>query len=175
MLQVTRAVPSQVLLSWGSLPELNPQDQKETAVHGLASREHKREPVDYNTKSAEVWSRPPPQPAANNHELWVPSTITNSFSRAAKSSALYKIGVSIRNQQRSSRKRKLFTPSASQITPASMLTTINNSPQNNSEDSQSISSDESSSSSYSVSSQTSSGARPLKEFSLKVPKLELNK
>ena len=175
VLQVTRAVPSQVLLSWGSLPDVTSQGQEKEAAHGLVSREHKAVPVDYNSKSAEVWSRPPPQLAATNHELWMPATITNSFSRAAKSSALYKIGVSIRNQQRSSRKRKLFASSASQGS-AALLTATNSSQQSNSEDSHSIASDEGSSS-CSSSSQTSSevGARPLKEFSLKVPKLELNK
>ena len=185
--KLTHTVPSHVLLSWGSIPSMTSTHiSRKVSEYGVASREEKTIPPDYTTRSARVYPPPPPPPPsqAADDELYVPvhSATTNLFSRAAKSSAIYKIGVSIRNQQR---KRKATASSPRQrLNPATLLSITSTSPHNNSDDTRSINSDistySSSSDSYTMCSDNSSAdsdgvSKRLKKFSLHVSKLEVKK
>ena len=192
VLEITRAVPSHVLLSWGCVPAVTAHSSSDGDVqhHGVASRELNSSCAQYHTGRAAVWCNPPPP---INYEPWRfhEQNFNSCFSRAAKSSAISKIEACMRNQQAGNfstieRKRKRGKKITQQITGTSLLAAAAETEYERSSDRcSSISSESSDSSSLEQSSLSSLQSPPLspagsgdssviRDFSIKVPKLEVS-
>lgn len=167
--------------------------QHGVAQHGVASRELRTTCAEYRTGRAAVWCDPP---KPTNHEpMRFPNPNLNScFSRAAKSSAIYKIGVCMKTQQRSNfsaverkRRRGKSATSLTQQSPRTSLlpAAAGTEYERESDRCPSLSSQSSESSSFRRSSSSSvpspspsptgsSDTTTIREFSIKVPKLEMS-